>query len=54
MPQASCKFVGPQLSNVAQGPKAQRQHLTTLGQQICMMLKVLGLICFVISQSDMQ
>jgi len=46
MPRALCEFVDPQLSNVALRPSDLGQHLTTGGQQIRIMLKVSGLICF--------
>jgi len=48
MPRTLCKFIDPKLSNIAQGPEARGQYLTTDGQQICIMLKASGLICFVI------
>jgi len=33
--------------NIVQQPKARGQYSTTHGQQICIMLKASGLICFV-------
>jgi len=43
-----CKFVDPKLANVAEGRKARWRHLTTEGQQICMMLRH-NLFCYIMN-----
>jgi len=47
MPRALCEFVDPKLSNIAQEKGNIGQYLKALGQQIRVMLKLPGLICFV-------